>query len=440
MIRRVVWPRGLLGRLTLLVLAAVLLQFVGASVLQELAERTKSGNVHADHLAERLAIGERALSSVPPGQRPQLAAALSTADLALSWSPHSAGAEGGVASPWLRDLEARLQKRDSGLAGRGLTLDRGVGEGEPHRVRGELRLADGSVLGFDVTRLQHGLPDILRSLLSTALLASCLLIAAPLLVRALGAPLRQLVRAADAIGRGRPVPVAVEGPMEVRRLARALNAMQDRLARLIADQTQALAAVSHDLRTPIGRLRLRTDLMEDRPLQAEMQADLDEMEQMVGSVLAYLKGDTDPEPPRAVDLVALLTTLVDDAADAGQDAAYRGPDRAVLQARPLALKRAFANLIDNAVTYGGSARVVLRCSETEITVAIADDGPGIPEPDLIRVLEPFQRIEGSRSRATGGVGLGLAIALQAVEREGGRLSLVNRPGGGLTAEVTLPRR
>lgn len=435
-----VWPRGLLGRLTLLVLSAVLLQFLGAAVLQELAERYKAGNVHADHLAERLAIGERALSSVPPGQRPRLAEALSTADLALSWSERPAAAEGDVASPWLRDLEARLQKRDSGLAGRGLILDRGSGEGEPHRVRGELRLADGSVLGFDVTRLQHGLPDLLRSLLSTALLASCLLIAAPLLVRALGAPLRQLVRAADAIGRGRPVPVAVEGPLEVRRLARALNAMQDRLARLIADQTQALAAVSHDLRTPIGRLRLRTDLLEDRPVQAEMQADLDEMEQMVGSVLAYLKGDADPEPPRAVDLVALLTTLVDAAADAGQDVVYQGPDRAVLHARPLGLKRAFANLIDNAVAYGGSARIVLHCSETDMAVAISDDGPGIPEAELGRVLEPFQRIEGSRSRATGGVGLGLAIAVQAVEREDGRLALLNRPGGGLTAEVTLPRR
>ncbi|WP_343714390.1 ATP-binding protein [Inquilinus sp.] len=433
-----VWPRGLLGRLTLLVLSAVLLQFIGSSVLQEMAERTKSGDVHADHLAERLAIGERALSSVPPGQRPGLARALSTADLALSWSERPAGAGGG-ASPWLRDLEARLQKREPGLAGRGLTLDRGRGEAEPHRVRGELRLADGSALGFDVTRLQHGLPDILRSLLSTALLASCLLIAAPLLVRALGTPLRQLVRAADAIGRGRPVPVAVEGPMEVRRLARALNAMQDRLVRLIADQTQALAAVSHDLRTPIGRLRLRTDLLENRALQAELQADLDEMEQMVGSVLAYLKGDTDPEPRRAVDLVALLTTLVDAAADAGQDATYDGPDRAVLHARPLALKRAFANLIDNAVAYGGSARVALRDGPAGVTVAIADDGPGIPEAELDRVLQPFQRIEGSRSRATGGVGLGLAIALQAVEREGGRLALVNRPGGGLTAEVTLPR-
>lgn len=438
MIRRFVCPRGLLGRLTLLVLSAVLLQFVGSAVLQELAERTKSGNVHADHLAERLAIGERALSSVPPGQRPRLAQALSTADLALSWSQHPAATEGAAGSPWLRDLEARLQKRD--LAGRGLTLDRGGGKGEPHRVRGELRLADGSVLGFDVTRLQHGLPDILRSLLSTALLASCLLIAAPLLVRALGTPLRQLVRAADAIGRGRPVPVAVEGPMEVRRLAQALNAMQDRLARLIADQTQALAAVSHDLRTPIGRLRLRTDLLEDHPLQAELQADLDEMEQMVGSVLAYLKGDTDPEPPRAVDLVALLTTLVDAAADAGQDVAYQGPDRAILRARPLALKRAFANLIDNAVAYGGSARVALQDGPAGVAVAVADDGPGIPEAELARVLQPFQRIEGSRSRATGGVGLGLAIAVQAVEREGGRLALINRPGGGLTTEVTLPRR
>ncbi|WP_342236701.1 ATP-binding protein [Inquilinus sp. OTU3971] len=442
MTRRTVWPRGLLGRLTLVVLSAVLLQFVGASVLQEAAERSKSGDVHADHLAERLAIGERALSSVPPGQRPGLARALSTGDLMLSWSDRPAVAAADAPAPWLRKVEAHLLKQDPRLAGRGLTLTVGGDEDgeQPHRVQGGLRLADGSVLSFDVTRLRHGLPDILRSLLSTALLASCLLIAAPLLVRALGAPLRQLVRAADAIGRGRPVPVAVEGPQEVRRLARALNAMQERLARLIADQTQALAAVSHDLRTPIGRLRLRTDLLEDRSLQAELQADLDEMEQMVGSVLAYLKGDADPEPPRAVDLVALLTTLVDAAADAGQDVVYQGPDRAVLHARPLALKRAFANLIDNAVAYGGAARVVLHCSEADMAIAVSDDGPGIPEAELVRVLEPFQRLEGSRSRATGGVGLGLAIAVQAVEREGGRLSLINRPGGGLTAEVALPRR
>ncbi|MGK9230119.1 HAMP domain-containing protein [Inquilinus limosus] len=440
MIRRVVWPRGLLGRVTLVVLSAVLLQFIGASVLQELAERYKAGNVHADHLAERLTIADRALASVPPDQRPRLAQALSTDDLTLSWSDRPGGVGGGTASPWLRDLEARLAKWNPGLVGRELTAALGDGEREPRRVRGELRLADGSVLGFDVTRLQHGLPDLLRNLLSTALLAGCLLIAAPLLVRALGAPLRDLVRAADAIGRGRPVPVAVEGPMEVRRLARALTAMQDRLARLIADQTQALAAVSHDLRTPIGRLRLRTDLLEDRPLQAEMQADLDEMEAMVGSVLAYLKGDVDPEPPRPVDLVALLTTLTDAAADAGQDVAYDGPPRAVVHARPLMLKRAFANLIDNAVTYGGSARVSLQCSETAVTVAIADDGPGIPEAELDRVREPFRRVEGSRNRATGGVGLGLAIAVQAVEREGGRLSLINRPGGGFTAEVILPRR
>lgn len=441
MIRRVVWPRGLIGRVTLVVLAALLLQFLGASVLQEQAERTKSGNIRADHLAERLAVGERALAAVPPGQRPQLAQALSTADLVFSWSEHPTGMAANAPSSWSRELEARLRKWDPGLAGRNLVLAVGSGEedGEPHRVQGELRLPDGSVLGFDVTRLRHGLPDILRSLLSTALLAGCLLVAAPFLVRTLGAPLRELVRAADAIGRGRPVPVAVEGPSEIRRLARALNAMQDRLARLIADQTQALAAVSHDLRTPIGRLRLRTDLLQDPPLRAEMQADLDEMEAMVSSVLAYLKGDTDPEPPRPVDLVALLTTVVDAAADAGRDVVYDGPDRAVIRARPLSLKRAFVNLVENAVTYGGSARVSLRCGDGAVTVAIADDGPGIPEAELDRVTEPFRRIEGSRNRATGGVGLGLAIARQAVEREGGRLSLVNRPEGGLTAEIVLPQ-
>jgi signal transduction histidine kinase len=200
-----------------------------------------------------------------------------------------------------------------------------------------------------------------------------------------------------------------------------------------------LAAVSHDLRTPITRLRLRAGFIADRDSQAAMDADLDEMEAMIDATLAYLRGDVEPEQPRATDLAALLATLVDDAADAGRAASFTGPRHLDLPLRQLAVKRAFVNLIDNALTYGSVARVMLRDTDAAVVVQVDDDGPGIPNDDLERVFAPFERLDGSRNSRTGGVGLGLSIARQAIEREGGTVTLSNRVEGGLRAEVVIRR-
>jgi signal transduction histidine kinase len=173
-------------------------------------------------------------------------------------------------------------------------------------------------------------------------------------------------------------------------------------------------------------------------LQAAATADLDEMEKMVASLLTFLKGQDDPEKPRPIDLVALLTTLVDDAVDQGGEARYEGPPRLMLTLRPLGIKRALSNLLENALLYAGSVRVCLKIEEREARILIEDKGPGIPEPELDRVFEPFHRLEQSRNRATGGTRLGLAIARGAVEREGGSIALLNRPEGGLSVSITLP--
>jgi signal transduction histidine kinase len=281
---------------------------------------------------------------------------------------------------------------------------------------------------------------LLGELLSTAILAGGVCLAAIIVIHELGAPLRGLARVADQIGSLTPVQVVVAGPREVRKVAKTLNAMQARIAQLVADRTQALAAVSHDLRTPISRMRLQADDLPDLKVRQSMIESLDDMEHMVASILTYLGGETDVEQARPVDLAQLLITQAEAAADAGHSVRYEGPEHARVIMRALGIKRACNNLIGNAITYGGNATVRLTLLPGAAKVQVDDDGPGIPEPDLRRALEPFCRLDPARGGEPGGVGLGLSIASQAAAREGGSLTLANRAEGGLRAEMVLPLR
>jgi signal transduction histidine kinase len=204
-----------------------------------------------------------------------------------------------------------------------------------------------------------------------------------------------------------------------------------------------LAAIGHDLRTPITRLRLRAEFMDDDEQRRKMLADLDEMEQMISATMAFARDDAAAEPASPIDIAALCRTVVDEAADARPELAekitYEGPERLTARARPVALKRALANLVSNALTYGGAARLRLSTAEGGmVRLEIEDDGPGIPEAEIERVFQPFRRLEESRNRETGGTGLGLTIARNILRAHGGDVVLRNRPGGGLTAVASLP--
>jgi signal transduction histidine kinase len=413
-------------------LFAVVLEFTGSTVFYEQAETYTADDTRIAHKAEQLATDLKLLSVTAPERRQDIARLMSISDLQLEWSPDP---NLPPARPELLPLQGRIDAQLRQFGPSGLRLRPAERPGD---VAGSLPLPDGSVLRFTASGMLSRHP-VTRGLMSAAILAGCVLLAAAMLVRTLSQPLRALARAADAIGHGPPVHVSEAGPREVRDLARAMNAMQHRIARLIADRTEALAAVSHDLRTPLSRLRLRAGFLDDPDVQAAIEGDVDEMEAMVVSVLAYLAGEDDPEPRRALDLAALLATLVDDAADAGKDAVYEGPDQLPFRGRPLALKRVFGNLISNALAYAGNVRVRLSRDGELLRVRVEDDGPGIPEAELEKVLTPFYRVEGSRSRATGGLGLGLAIVQREVLREGGQLRLDNRPEGGLRAEITFRR-
>jgi signal transduction histidine kinase len=252
-------------------------------------------------------------------------------------------------------------------------------------------------------------------------------------------PLESLTRAAESLGRsGRTEALQETGASEVRRAARAFNEMQGRIRRLLEDRMQMVAAISHDLRTPITRLKLRAEFVEDPEQREKMLRDLDEMESMIKETLALAREDANPEARARIDLKQLIADSVE-----GMEHVALEIDPALketsIEAQPIALKRAVANLVENAVVYGKSARVRLAETPAEFEIMIIDEGPGIPEAELERVFRPFYRLEASRNRESGGAGLGLAIARSVIRAQGGDIVLKNRPEGGLLAAVTLPK-
>jgi len=262
-------------------------------------------------------------------------------------------------------------------------------------------------------------------------------------VRRMIRPVAALAAAADALGRNvNATPLPENGPSETATAARAFNTMASRIRRFVDDRTQMLAAIGHDLRTPITRLRLRAEFMEDDDQRRKMLNDLTEMEVMINATLAFARDDAATEPSVAFDLAALCQTVLDEATDAAPEKAdsiaYLGPERLRAHGRPAALKRALANLVSNALAYAGDARLTLSAEPDCARISIEDNGLGIPEAEQEPAFQPFRRLEGSRNRETGGSGLGLTIARNILRAHGGDVVLRNRREGGLQALVTLP--
>lgn len=273
-----------------------------------------------------------------------------------------------------------------------------------------------------------------------ALTLMAVIAASLIAVRMVTRPMQRLAEATDAFGRDLDTPPLAEtGPAETCRAAEAFNRMQERLRRLIAERSRALAAVSHDLRTPLTRLRLRAELVEDEALRTEINADIDAMQDMVEATLDYLRGLRENEPIQTIEIEALLASLVADEQALNRPVSLGDVHAAHYPGRLTALKRAIANLIDNAVKYGHAAELSVIDSPAELKILVEDRGPGIAEADMDRVVEPYVRLEASRSRETGGVGLGLTIARDAMRLHGGDLRLENRSDAGLRAVLILPR-
>lgn len=256
--------------------------------------------------------------------------------------------------------------------------------------------------------------------------------------RRLSAPIRLFTDAAERLGRDpRAPPLSVKGSAEITVAVRAFNDMQERLRRYVEDRTAMVGAIAHDLRTPLTRLRFRIENVPD-DVRVKMSADIDQMEDMISAALAFVRDTTREGERTPLELSSLLESLCDEMAETGADTQVELGEKVVLHGDPLALRRLFTNLLENAVKFGNRARARVYSDAATVTVEIEDDGPGIPPEDIERVFEPFFRREPSRSRQTGGIGLGLAVVRSIARGHGGDVMLINRPGGGLTARVQLP--
>nr|WP_248291120.1 ATP-binding protein [Neoroseomonas marina] len=401
--------------------------------------------IQAREIAGRAFGAWRAAVLAPPERREQALADLDLPEgLTLSVDPQPIVRQGAPPPP---PEIMRLFRLDLLGAGPQRLRPREVRLGPPDVPGGfnaSLRLPDGEWLNIRVSlpppRPWHSATFLAAFVVMTGAAALLILWAVARLMR----PVRLLAAAADRLGRDvNAAPLEETGPEEVRTAAHAFNEMAARIRRFVADRTQMLAAIGHDLRTPITRLRLRAEFMDDDEQRRKMLADLDEMEQMIAATLAFARDDAAAEPASPIDLAALCRTVADEAADARPELAeaicYSGPERLVLRARPVALKRAIANLVTNALAYGGAARLTLSPPEGGVVrLAVDDDGPGIPEAEMENVFAPFRRLEGSRNRETGGTGLGLTITRNILRAHGGDVTLRNRPGGGLTVVASLP--
>jgi signal transduction histidine kinase len=303
----------------------------------------------------------------------------------------------------------------------------------------QIRLDDGNWVSFDSQLQPEAWTWPYRALLSALVLLMAVVMLAIVGVRWVTRPLKQFSMAAIELGKNidRP-PLPEKGPLEVVQAARALNGMQAKLSRHLHDRTRILAAMSHDLKTPITRLRLRAELLDDEPIRSKFIRDLSELENMVTDTLSFMRGLETTETLKRLDLNALLESLQDDAKEGGQTIEISGQTTSPFLCRPQSIKRCLSNLIENAIKYGGVARVHVMQLPDSLHIVVSDDGPGVPAEELERLFDPFYRLEASRNRDHGGTGLGLTIARSIAEQHGGKLILKNGVTHGLECHLEFP--
>jgi len=431
---------GLTERLLAILLVVAAIDFAANTFLFDSATTSALRKDDAARISEHVVVAARMVVRERPERRADLARLLSTPRFAINWSPPGSSSARSaveeVTQPSIREL---MIIASPDLAQGGLRLAAGQGE-KPGEIVGTLQLADGGQLGFRTyageAQMKLASWQILPMLLPTLLLGGL----AWMMFRATIRSLQTLVQALRHIEASNPRSLPERGPDEVRQLIRAYNQMQSRIQRSQAERTQSMLAIGHDLRTPLSRLQLRLD---NAPLEDEARADLEhdiaEMLHLLESLQAFVDAGGTQIPPQRIDIAIMAATLIDSAADQGAAASYIGPESLEVMARAVSIRRALANLIENALHYAGKVSVHIEDRGDVVEIRVEDNGPGIPEDRMEDVFQPFFRLDVSRARDTPGMGLGLAIVREAVRFEGGTLVLRNRTEGGLAAIVTLPR-
>ena len=428
------WPGTLRSRLFLILFAGLAVAY-GLSFSILFAERYLSAKaVMLGTLESDLATSIAILDRLPANERADWLDRLSRGSYRLVLGPGLPGV------PDLSGRGAEIADRIGQAAGNRFPIRVEAILGDHMRLQAHLTLSDGSPLTIDVTPrgvmpLAEWLPYVFAA--QMVLLILCAWFAVRLAIRPLGA----LAAAADALDPGRQgSPLNEGGPSEVAHAARAFNAMRDRIAHYLEERVQILAAISHDLQTPITRMRLRADMTDDSPEKDKLVSDLREIERLVQDGIAYARSSHgNGEKNARIDLASFIDSIAYDYQDTGKAVSVTGIVQGTAVTKPHALRRILTNFIDNALKFAGAAEIGVERSGTgKIVITVTDHGPGIPDDKLDAAMQPFYRIETSRNRNTGGTGLGLAIAQQLAVSIGGSVRIYNRDGGGLAAEISLP--
>ncbi len=449
------YPDTLAGRTLALLIAMTLLLIIGSSVLilDERQERFDERNRF--HLIERVTTLVNLLSDANHEERQRIIQRVSNQGDLIELGAQPRGTArpahplerviGQMISRNLRNQDYHSVRVKVAMKNRNnpvFNSDRRHESAHVHDLESidiSVRLRDGNWVNIHTENFEGPPPWARKTVQLLLLLLTLLIISGLIISKRMARPMAQLADAASRFGLGRTItPLPETGPREVRNTIRAFNQMQERLEKHISDRSLMLAAVSHDLRTPITTLRLRAEYIDDDETREKTLATLSEMENILSNTLSFARDEAADEKTRSTDIAALLMTLTDEHSDLGGKVQYQGPDRLIYECRPVSLKRALNNIIDNALKYGAQAYVTLTEKNKLIEITIDDNGPGIPEANIEDVFTPFFRLENSRNRATGGAGLGLAVARTVIHAHGGRLILNNRKEGGLRASISLP--
>ncbi|MFH1602700.1 MAG: ATP-binding protein [Pseudomonadota bacterium] len=462
-------PRTLFGRTLLVLVTGLMLAEIASQVVNFFDRGSGVYRLGAQQTAVRIAQSARILNRLAPAQReavmdemngPNFSVVLSAAPVAVGkgFAEHDRyeRALGTLIQRYLRSQwSTSVQISSLGRTGRPRSyeavdttpLEQWIARHfyflhpGTFSIVSQIRLEDGTTAVFyaripqePLSRIESLLPRLLLNLAIFAVLGA-------VVVRAITRSLARLARAAEQIGADpEGVPLPERGPSEVRSVIHAFNRMRLDLRSYLLERARMLGAISHDLQTPITRLRLRAEMIEDAESRAKFVRDLDEMGAMAGSTLEFFKSLGNEPQRQPLDVGALVASLCEDWSETGRDVTAQGVTRAPYNSHPRALRRCLDNLVENAVRYGERARISIEDDDAALRIAVRDDGPGIPEQDLERVFEPFFRLEQSRNRDSGGTGLGLAIARNIARWHGGDIHLSNAPDGkGLIAELVLPR-
>ncbi len=425
---------SLAGRLIAIVLAILVTDFASNSIMFERANSFTLHSEEAERMAEHLVVAQRMVGSAPRPRRAELARQVSTERFRIEWvsqrEPENAPIQLATLHKQIIAAEPELARTELRL--RILPLARGGG------IEGSILLSDGSALEFRSSNpvswsLNAGL------LLQFSLPSLVLLALAWWLIRGSLQPLKTLVRAASQVGTDDLDPLPETGQSEVRQLIRAFNRMHERIHQLLSSRTQTLLAIGHDMRTPLARLQMRLDgALLDEQTREEMTSDIMEMADLLSSLQDFVESGQEHRAPERLDLAEMVRGQVSDLAEGGADISYSGPASLEVLAHHLGLRRAIANLLQNALRYGERAEVRLQETPAGVELEVADNGPGIPAARFEEVLQPFVRLDEARARNTKGMGLGLAIVDRVVRSENAQFKLANRADGGLSATIVLP--